>query len=83
MAQNELIERMPDPEGGRVFRVLLTKKVSPITAVLMAVILISSAVALAKDEIVHDQDKLPLDPREAIMQVPEWDNLDSGWGVGK
>ena len=49
----------------------------------MAVILISSAVALAKDELVHDQDKLPLDPREAIMQVPEWDNLDSGWGVGK
>lgn len=29
-----------------------------------------------------DPKKLPFDPREAIMQVPEWDNLDSGWGVG-
>jgi hypothetical protein len=26
--------------------------------------------------------KIPFDPREAIMQVPEWDNLDQGWGVG-
>jgi arylsulfatase A-like enzyme len=26
--------------------------------------------------------KLPFDPREAIKQVPEWDNLDRGWGVG-
>ena len=25
---------------------------------------------------------LPFDPREAIKQVPEWDNLDRGWGVG-
>jgi arylsulfatase A-like enzyme len=24
---------------------------------------------------------LPFDPRDAIMRVPEWDNLDSGWGV--
>lgn len=29
-----------------------------------------------------DPAKLPFDPREAIMQVPEWDNLDQGWGVG-
>ncbi|MDL1976307.1 MAG: sulfatase-like hydrolase/transferase [Deltaproteobacteria bacterium] len=29
-----------------------------------------------------DPSKLPFDPREAIMQVPEWDNLDRGWGVG-
>jgi len=29
-----------------------------------------------------DPKKLPFDPREAIMQVPEWDNLDMGWGVG-
>ena len=29
-----------------------------------------------------DPKKLPFDPREAIMQVPEWDNLDVGWGVG-
>jgi len=29
-----------------------------------------------------DPKKLPFDPREAIMQVPEWDNLDRGWGVG-
>jgi len=29
-----------------------------------------------------DPDKLPFNPRNAIMQVPEWDNLDSGWGVG-
>lgn len=28
-----------------------------------------------------DPKKLPFDPREAIMQVPEWDNLDQGWGV--
>jgi hypothetical protein len=26
--------------------------------------------------------KLPFDPREAIKQVPEWDNLDKGWGLG-
>jgi len=29
-----------------------------------------------------DPAKVPFDPREAIMQVPEWDNLDVGWGVG-
>jgi arylsulfatase A-like enzyme len=29
-----------------------------------------------------DPAKLPFDPREAIMQVPEWDNLDRDWGVG-
>ena len=28
-----------------------------------------------------DPKKLPFDPREAIMQVPEWDNLDRGWGA--
>ena len=28
-----------------------------------------------------DPKKLPFDPREAIMQVPEWDNLDRGWGT--
>jgi len=27
-------------------------------------------------------DKVPFDPREAIKQVPEWDNLDRGWGAG-
>jgi arylsulfatase len=26
--------------------------------------------------------KIPFDPREAIKQVPEWNNLDKGWGVG-
>jgi arylsulfatase A-like enzyme len=30
-----------------------------------------------------DPAKLPFDPREAILQVPEWDNLDRGWGVGR
>jgi arylsulfatase A-like enzyme len=30
-----------------------------------------------------DPKKVPFDPREAIMQVPEWDNLDRGWGVGR
>jgi arylsulfatase A-like enzyme len=30
-----------------------------------------------------DPAKVPFDPREAIMQVPEWDNLDRGWGVGR
>ncbi|MFV2073388.1 MAG: sulfatase-like hydrolase/transferase [Thermoanaerobaculales bacterium] len=29
-----------------------------------------------------DPSKVPFDPREAIMQVPEWDNLDVGWGAG-
>jgi len=29
-----------------------------------------------------DPKKVPFDPRKAIMQVPEWDNLDRGWGVG-
>jgi arylsulfatase len=29
-----------------------------------------------------DPKKVPFDPREAIMQVPEWDNLDRGWGTG-
>ena len=28
-----------------------------------------------------DPKKLPFDPREAIMQVPEWDNLDQNWGA--
>jgi arylsulfatase len=28
-----------------------------------------------------DPKKLPFDPREAVMQVPEWDNLDQGWGM--
>jgi arylsulfatase len=27
-----------------------------------------------------DPSKVPFDPREAILQVPEWDNLDRGWG---
>ncbi len=30
-----------------------------------------------------DPSKVPFDPREAIMQVPEWDNLDAGWGAGR
>jgi arylsulfatase A-like enzyme len=30
-----------------------------------------------------DPKKLPFDPREAIMQVPEWDNLDRNWGTGE
>ena len=29
-----------------------------------------------------DPSKVPFDPREAIMQVPEWDNLDRNWGAG-
>jgi len=29
-----------------------------------------------------DPKKLPFDPREAIMQVPEWDNVDVNWGAG-
>jgi len=29
-----------------------------------------------------DPDKVPFDPREAIMQVPEWENLDRNWGAG-
>lgn len=29
-----------------------------------------------------DPKKVPFDPRAAIMQVPEWDNLDRGWGIG-
>ena len=30
-----------------------------------------------------DPEKLPFDPREAIMQVPEWENLDRGWGASQ
>lgn len=30
-----------------------------------------------------DPKKLPFDPRAAIKQVPEWDNLDQGWGAGR
>lgn len=26
-------------------------------------------------------DKVPFDPREAVMQVPEWENLDRDWGT--
>jgi len=29
------------------------------------------------------KDKLPFDPREAIMQVPEWENLDRDWGINE
>ena len=29
------------------------------------------------------KDKLLFDPREAIKRVPEWENLDSSWGVGE
>ncbi|MFT5730002.1 MAG: arylsulfatase A-like enzyme [Desulforhopalus sp.] len=29
-----------------------------------------------------DAKNLPFDPRDAILQVPEWDNLDRGWGAG-
>lgn len=28
-------------------------------------------------------DKLPFDPRELINQIPEWDNIDEGWGIGR
>ena len=27
------------------------------------------------------RDKVPFDPREAIMKLPEWDNVDQGWGL--
>jgi arylsulfatase len=30
-----------------------------------------------------DRKKVPFDPREAIKQVPEWDNLDRGWGISE
>jgi arylsulfatase len=39
-------------------------------------------IAASKPRIAPDK-KLPFDPREAIKQVPEWDNLDRGWGVGQ
>jgi arylsulfatase len=35
----------------------------------------------SKPRIAPDK-KIPFDPREAIMQVPEWDNLDSSWSIG-
>jgi arylsulfatase len=25
----------------------------------------------------------PFDPREVIQNLPEWDNLDRGWGLGE
>lgn len=28
------------------------------------------------------KNKVPFDPRKAIIKVPEWDNLDQGWGAG-
>jgi arylsulfatase len=28
-------------------------------------------------------EKLPFDPRKLIQQIPEWDNIDEGWGVGR
>jgi hypothetical protein len=37
-------------------------------------------IAAAKPRI--DPHRGSFGPREAIMQVPEWDNLDRGWGVG-
>jgi hypothetical protein len=30
-----------------------------------------------------DPKKLPFDLREAILRVPEWDNVDKDWGVQK
>jgi arylsulfatase len=30
-----------------------------------------------------DPGKVPFDPREAILQVPEWDNVDKYWGTGR
>jgi len=35
----------------------------------------------SKPRIAPDK-KIPFDPREAIMQVPEWDNLEAGWSIG-
>jgi len=29
------------------------------------------------------KDKLPFDPREFIKAIPEWDNVDKGWGAGE
>lgn len=28
-------------------------------------------------------EKLPFDPRKLIQQIPEWDNIDEGWGIGR
>lgn len=28
-------------------------------------------------------EKLPFDPRGLIDQIPEWDNVDEGWGIGR
>ena len=39
-------------------------------------------IAASKPRIAPDK-KIPFDPREAIMQVPEWDNLDRGWGLSE
>ena len=30
-----------------------------------------------------DPQKVPFDPREAVMQVPEWENLDRSWGTSE
>ncbi len=29
------------------------------------------------------KDKVPFDPRDFIEQVPEWDNVDQGWGAAR
>ena len=39
-------------------------------------------IAASKPRIAPDK-KIPFDPRKAIMQVPEWDNLDRSWSIGE
>lgn len=31
---------------------------------------------------VFDPKRLLFDPREAMLRIPEWDNLELDWGVG-
>lgn len=60
-------EAYPDKGQGRDFPFKNVKNARPET------------VAASKPRL--DPKNLPFDPREAIMKVPEWDNLDKGWGV--
>ena len=36
----------------------------------------------ASEPRISPSKEIPFDPREAIMRVPEWDNLDRSWSVG-
>ncbi|MBP2145565.1 hypothetical protein J2129_001019 [Methanofollis sp. W23] len=38
---------------------------------------------LAASQIRVDLEKIPFDPREFIRNLPDWENIDVGWGAGE